>query len=438
LKEVTLMSNIPEIKCTIKKLSHEGRGIAYVNDKITFVENALPNEEVCIQYLKQNSKYNDAIATKIIKANKNRIPAKCIYYNNCGGCSLQHMSSESQLQVKQQALVEMLSNQSVEPESWLKPITGNPWSYRARARLHTAYSAVNDKVSIGFHGKDPNKITNILSCDVMQLNINAMLPSINTLVNQLSIKQHVKQIKITHGDNITALVIKHNNRFSAEDQVKLRQFSESSNTLIYLEKNSRTRLIPSAINENTMEYHLNDYDLTIQFHPNNFSQINHDINQKMIGKSIELLDLKPTDSVLDLFCGIGNFSLPIAQFAKNVTGVEADAESVISARHNAKSNHISNAKFITRNLFANRLDLLNQSKFSKILLDPPRAGAKTIINKIQAWEPERVIYISCNPATLARDSLIMKNAGFTLKTAGIIDMFPHTKHIEAIALFCRH
>ena len=426
-------------KAEIESLSHEGRGIAHVNGKTTFIDNALPGETVEFKYVSTRSKFDEGVAENIITASSERIEPQCEYFGYCGGCSLQHMQAETQLEHKQSVLLEQFEHLgNVKPEKILPPLTGPVWGYRHKARLAVKYVMKKEKVLVGFREKRSPYVADINSCEVLHPAVGKKLDVLQNLIESLSIKNQIPQIEVAVSDNGIALVIRHLSSFTDEDINRLKTFEQGHGFRLYLQPegyDSIHRLV--GMDNNDLFYELPEHDIKIYFQPIDFTQINVEINRKMINFAIEYLQPQPDDNILDLFCGVGNFTLPLAKKAKSVTGVEGAAELIDRAGKNAELNNIDNVDFFVADLAADDMVYeFMKRDYDKLLLDPARTGAKEIISALNMKTIKRIVYVSCNPATLARDAGILVNEkGFKLKKAGIMDMFPHTTHVESIAIF---
>lgn len=430
--------NQEPVTTTIETLSHDGRGITHLNGKTVFVAGGLPGETLQFEYLRQRNSFDEARAVNIIAAGPGRVEPKCAHFGVCGGCSLQHIDLSLQLQSKQQAFKELLWKQArIEPKQWLEPITGPGWGYRRKARLGVKYVAKKNRVLIGFREKQARLITDSQQCEVLAPAIGQHLAAFAALLGDFSNRDKIPQLEISAADNANAVVIRHLAPFNAVDLTALETFARQYDWRIYLQPyglDSVKLLYP--ITDEPLYYQLPRYNLRMEFHPLQFIQINAEVNRAMIDRALELLDCQPQDRILDLFCGIGNFSLPMGRSGATVVGVEGDENTVHQARHNARINNLSQNEFYRANLSETSFtqDWARQP-FDKMLLDPPRSGAHTVIAALPQWRPRRVVYVSCDVATLARDSQLMVLQGYTLTKAGVMDMFPHTQHAEAIALF---
>lgn len=421
----------------IESLSHDGRGVAHINGKALFIEGALPGEQVLFTYIKQRKRYDEAKVEKIIKPSPDRVEPRCAHFNICGGCSLQHLSPAAQIAAKQQVLLDSLKHiGGVEPKAVLAPLTGPSWGYRRRARLGVKFVIKKDKLLIGFREKRSSLLADIEHCEVLHPPVGGLLPALRELIAGLEAYNCIPQIEVAAGDEATALVFRNLAELSNTDLVKLQAFGKQQNMQIHLQPagpESVTLIWPETA---FLSYRLPEFNLELFFSPADFVQINADVNRAMISRVIELLQPGAHERVLDLFCGLGNFTLPLARHAAHVIGVEGEAKLIQRAQDNAQRNGIHNAEFYAADLSQ---DLSGQpwakQRFDKILLDPPRTGALEIIKQLPAFNATRIVYVSCNPATLARDTRALTENGYTLMSAGVMDMFPHTTHVEAIALF---
>lgn len=427
----------------ITGLTHEGRGIAHIDKKPVFIDQGLPGELAEIEITQKNSKYCLAKITTLLKASPQRISPKCQHFSLCGGCQLQHLSNEDQLALKKNNLLEQLKHIGkidINTVEHLPSLTASPWGYRYKARLSVKYVEKKQKLLIGFHEKNGRFIADLTQCEVLHPKIGLNLELLREFILSLSIFKHIPQIEISCDQQHAALIIRHLSDFSENDKNILKNFAKQHDYYIYLQAN-RPDNLEKIYPENTDEYDLlySNNDITYQFYPTDFTQINPAINSQMIQQAITLLALSPEDTALDLFCGLGNFSLALAKYCQHVIGIEGDAQMVKRARHNATLNGLNNTEFFTANLFEpdSQSPWLNKP-ISKILLDPPRSGAFEMLPYIHKLSPKRLVYVSCNPATLARDAGELVNRyGFRVIKLGLMDMFPHTKHIESIMLLTR-
>ena len=440
------------IECEVLRLGHDGRGIAKKQGKTQFVEGALPGETVKAKYISQRAKFDELLTVEVLEASPQRVEPPCRHAGVCGGCSLQYMSVEAQISYKQDVLSEQFKHfGNIEPEQWFEPIVGGSEAYRTKARLGVVYVGKRDEVIIGFREKRNKLITNIEHCMVLDSRVGNKLNDLRGLVASLANRQNIPQIEVATADQCVVLVIRHTASFTAEDLNKLSDFGKAQNFEIYLQPGdaSSVHKIWPENTPNRLHYYLNCHlssssvselkEIDLAFHPSDFTQVNADVNQQMVVRALAWLDIKNTDRVLDLFCGLGNFTIPMAYLAKEVVGIEGNEAMVARGYENAERNALENVSFLVANL---QTDLNSVSKakwakkgFDKILIDPPRSGALDIVNHISKFNAQRIVYVSCNPATLARDAGVLIEKGYCLVSAGVMDMFPHTAHVESIALF---
>ena len=433
---------LPEelVEVTIESLSDEGRGIAHVDERTVFVDQALAGERVRFRYTRLTSKIAEGRAEEILHASSDRVEPRCSVFGRCGGCSLQHMKSRAQIRLKQQTLLKHLNHIGhVEPENVLEPVTAGVWGYRTKARLGVRYVPKKDKVLVGFRERGSSFITETGCCEILHPDVGRIIPELADCIAQLELKRQIPQIEVAVGDNQTVLVFRHLDVMSASDREKLTALARSHGLTIMLQAGSPDELEPLWPRQpESLYYALDDHDLRIEFQPGDFTQVNNDINRQMIKRAIEFLRLDNDDSVLDLFSGLGNFTLPIARQCARVTGVEGSLVMVNKARANARLNGIDNASFHYADLYSDEVKDTQwvKQRYNKILLDPPRSGAAGILDYLKRMKAERIVYVSCHPATLARDAGVLVNElGYKLTHAGVMDMFPHTAHVESLAVF---
>lgn len=428
---------------TIDDMAHDGRGIAHVEGKTVFIHRALPGEEVLFRYCRTRGKFDEGDMLEVIRPSPQRIEPRCAHFGICGGCSLQHLGAEDQIAAKQQRLLDNLKKIGrVEPEAVLPPLTAGSWGYRRKARLGVEYMRRDRVVRVGFRERSSSFLANLMRCEVLHPRIGEHIDELSALVGRLSIKDQIPQIEVAVGDANAALVFRHLADLSEADLDLLRDYGRERQLIIFLQSGGPKtvqRLWPEGEESagTVLSYRLADYDVEMQFRPTDFTQVNAELNQKMIDRAIELLDPQPGERILDLFCGLGNFSLPLARKADHVVGVEGEAGLVTRARENAARNGIDNVEFHATDLNG---DLSAEpwygEGFDKLLLDPPRSGASVVVANPPNPLPRRIVYVSCDPATLARDAgTLVHEQGYRLVSAGVMDMFPHTAHVESIALF---
>jgi 23S rRNA (uracil1939-C5)-methyltransferase len=425
---------------TIESLNHDARGVARVNGKVTFIEGALPGESVRFRYLNRRKSYDNAVLLDVLTPSPDRIAPRCPHFGVCGGCSLQHLDLGAQLAAKQRVLANSLIHiGKVEPETWLAPLAGQGWGYRRRARLGVRLVPKKGGVLVGFRERRRSFVTNLSECPVLDERVSRLLPGLRALIAGLSCPDRVPQIEVAVADNAVALVFRHLVALAPADLEQLSAFGERHGLQVYLQGGGPDSMAPlSPRAPEALYYRLPEQEVTVRFGPADFVQVNREVNRQMVAQALALLDLGPTDRVLDLFCGLGNFTLPVARHCARVLGIEADATAVAAGRGNAALNAIANVEFRAGNLYdeAAPQDPWGEFQFDKLLLDPPRSGAMEALKRLRAPLPRRIVYVSCSPATLARDGGYLVHAlGYRLVTAGVMDMFPHTSHVESMALF---
>lgn len=429
------------IEVSIDSMSHEGRGIAHIDGKTIFISGALLGERVTFNYTSKKTNYDEGHVVSVITPSSDRVPPRCVHFGVCGGCSLQHMSHEAQIAHKQKTIAELIQKETgVAPKQWLAPLISDPWGYRRKARLSVKYVIKKDKVLVGFRERKGRFVADLTECHVLDQSVGSQLEALSTLLMGLEARDTIPQIEVAVGDQATAIILRHLKPLVASDLNALVDFTRKQSWILLLQPDGvdTIHLVEPEGHSPLLNYSLNDYDLSMQFNPSQFIQVNATINNKMLSQAIDLLDLQSTDKVLDLFCGVGNVTLPIARSAAQVVGIEGENAAVEQAKENAKNHLINNCQFYCADLFQSDYnDEWAIVEYDKVVLDPPRAGAKEIIPTLSRWNPTKVVYISCNPATLARDAQLLIQQGYQLDQAGIMDMFSHTQHIEVMALFTK-
>ncbi|MGQ9812038.1 MAG: 23S rRNA (uracil(1939)-C(5))-methyltransferase RlmD [Dissulfurimicrobium sp.] len=422
----------------IESLSHDGRGIARVDGKIVFIEGALPSERVRFKYKKRRASFNEAQTVEVLSPSPERTEPLCPHFGVCGGCSLQHMAHGMQIRIKEQALLEHLRHfGKIEPANVLPPLIGPLWGYRRSARIGVKYVEKKAKVLVGFREKQSGFIADIDSCAVLDSRVGGLISELKVLISGLKAFRTIPQIEVSAGDETAALIFRNLQGLADEDLEALKAFGDMHGIHIYLQPGGPETIVslwPET--QKGLSYRLPEFDIEISFRPGDFIQINGALNRSMVSEAVKSLALTPGDAVLDLFCGLGNFSLPIARVAASVTGVEGSAAMSLRAIANAGLNGIKNAAFYTADLAS---DFSNapwaDKRPDKVLLDPPRSGAINVVRHLTEIRPERIVYVSCNPATLARDiGVLIHTGGYRLKSVRVIDMFPHTSHVEVMAV----
>lgn len=428
----------------IESLTHDGKGIAAIDGKKVFVAGALEGETVRFQRRKRHRNYDEAELLEIIVPSAQRIEPRCEAFGNCGGCSLQHLSGVDQRAIKERALRDNLQRiGQVEPRRWLDPIYDTDkegdWNYRRRARLAVKDVPAKGRVLVGFREAHAPYVCDMHRCEVLAKPVDGLIDSLSELIGKLSIRARLPQIEVAVADNVTTLLFRVLDPLTDADHDLLRAFGHGQGLQIALQSGGPDSVVPLDQNDahQSLYYSLPDFDVDIEFQPTDFVQVNAAVNRIMVAKAIEHLQVSKAHRVLDLYCGIGNFSLPLARVAGSVLAIEGEQMQVSRGRSNASKNGIENCEFRQADLakIEGNEDWLKQD-WDRVLLDPARSGAQEVIANMSSIQASRVVYVSCHPGTLARDAgLLVQEHDYHLEAAGIIDMFPHTGHVESIAVF---
>lgn len=426
---------------TIESLDHEGRGVARVEGKAVFIEGALPGESVEYSVQRQRPRYEVGQLTRVLRASAQRVVPRCPHFGICGGCSMQHLDAHAQTAIKQRVLEDALWHVGkVRPDVIYPTISGPAWGYRQRARLAVRKVPSKGGVRVGFHERRSSYVADITSCAVLPPNLSAMLPAMRELVGRLSIADRLPQIEIAVGEMTTVLVFRNLQALIAADEAQLARFADTWKVQVWLQPggpDSIYRLHPVDAPE--LSYSLPEFGVTLSYRATDFTQVNLAVNRILIRRSLQLLDPQPGERVADLFCGLGNFSLPIARCGADVIGIEGSAALVARAAENASRNALGHrTEFHAVDLFdATEDSMAALGPLDKLLIDPPREGAVAVVKALGGRQsPRRIVYVSCNPATLARDAAVLVHEkGYRLIGAGIANMFPQTSHVESIAMF---
>jgi 23S rRNA (uracil1939-C5)-methyltransferase len=432
-----IVSEVEEV-ATVASLTHEGEGVVR-EGKTAFVAGALPGERIRFRRTRRHRQHDEAELLEVLEPSASRVVPRCVHFGVCGGCALQHLSAEAQLEAKQTELRDNLERVGkVSPREWLAPLCGPVWSYRRRARLGSKFVVKKDRVVVGFRERLAPYVAELQRCEVLAAPLGELIAPLAAMLNGLSIRHRIPQIEAAVADNVVALVLRVLDSPSADDLIRLREFAAAHAVRFYLQTGGLDSVSPlDGAPGEALRYGLPEFDLQLQFTPTDFVQINAQINRALVARAVQLLELTPTSSVLDLYCGIGNFTLALARNSGRAVGVEGDKGLVDRARHNATSNDVRNAEFHVADLarpLEPTLPWLRET-YSHVLLDPPRAGASEVLASISRLSPQRVLYISCHPGSLARDlGLLVHEHGMSLVAAGVLDMFPHTTHVESLAL----
>lgn len=427
----------------IESLDHEGRGVAHVDGKAIFIEGGLPGEVVEYASYRRKPSYEKAQVTRVLRASSQRIEPACPHFGICGGCSMQHLTLSGQAAAKQRVLEDALWHIArLKPEQLFPPIAGTGWGYRLRARFSARFVASKGGALVGFREKHSSYVAVMDSCAVLPPHVSALIPKLKTLIEGMSQPDRMPQIELAVGGAQTVLLLRHLEALTEDDLARLRHFADVQGIIWYLQsKGPETVILFHPVEARMLSYELPDFGLELLFHPTEFTQVNHGVNRMLVRRAMALLKPQAGERIADLFCGLGNFTLPIARLGAKVLGVEGSAALVKRAQENAALNGLeARCEFAVANLFeATEESFAALGVLDKMLIDPPREGAIALVNALPAeGGPRSIVYVSCSPATLARDAAVLVHEkGYRLCGAGIANMFPHTSHLESIALFER-
>ena len=421
---------------SVSGLTSAGEGVVH-SGKTVFVAGALPAETVRFRRTRHHRQHDEAQLLEVLSASPERVSPRCEHFGVCGGCALQHLEPAAQLRAKEGQLREALERVArVAPERWLTPLAGPVWGYRRRARLGVKFVRKKARVLVGFRERAAPYVAELKRCEVLAPAVGALIAPLAECLNGLAIREQLPQIEVAVADNATALVLRVLKAPGPEDLAQLRAFASAHGLRLYLQPAGLDTVAPLDPGAPGLSYRLPHFDITLEFLPTDFIQVNGAINAALIERAVELLACDAQARVLDLFCGLGNFTLPLARRAQAVVGVEGDAALIGRARANARANGIGNAEFHIANLAQPLVDLpWMRATYTHVLLDPPRTGAAEVLPVLTGLGAQRVLYISCHPGSLARDvGALVHEHGMTLEAAGVVDMFPHTAHVESMAL----
>jgi 23S rRNA (uracil1939-C5)-methyltransferase len=422
---------------TVSGLTHEGEGVVH-GGKTVFVAGALPGERIRFRRTRRHRQHDVGALLEVLEPSATRVLPRCPHFGVCGGCALQHLAPAAQLAAKGAELSDTLARVArIAPATWLAPLAGAEWGYRRRARLGAKFVRKKGCVVVGFRERAAPYVAQLGSCDVLAPPAGALIVPLAATLTGLSIREHVPQIEVAVADNGTALVLRVLTRPTPEDLAQLAAFGAAHGVRLYLQPGGLDSVQELGAPAEPLRYALPRFGLELEFAPTDFIQVNGTMNQALVERAVQLLALTPQSAVLDLFCGLGNFTLALARSAGSATGIDGEPALVGRARRNAERNHLTNATFHVADLAqAPAADLTwMRQRYSHVLLDPPRTGAGEVLAAIAALAPQRVLYISCHPGSLARDvGVLVHKHGFTLTAAGVVDMFPHTAHVESLAL----
>jgi 23S rRNA (uracil1939-C5)-methyltransferase len=426
----------------IESLDNEGRGVAHVDGKAIFIDGALPGERVEYSSYRRKPTYEQAQVVRVIRASSQRVTPRCPHFGVCGGCSMQHLEPAAQTAAKQRVLEDALWHLArLKPEMVFPPISGPAWGYRHRARLSVRNVVKKGGVLVGFHERRSSYVAVMNSCVVLPPAVSDLIEPLKALIGSMSRPDRLPQIEVAVGDNQCVLVLRNLEPLTPADEDRLRGFADQHRITWFLQPGGPdTAALFHPPEAPPLEYTLPDFGVALRFRPTDFTQVNHGINRMLVRRAMGLLKPAPGERIADLFCGLGNFTLPIAASGATVVGVEGAKVLVDRARMNAELNGLAaRCEYHVANLFeATPEGFAALGSFDKLLIDPPREGAVEVVKSLGESAPERIIYVSCNPATLARDAAVLVHEkGYALRGAGIASMFPHTSHVESIALFER-
>jgi len=424
----------------VESLDHEGLGVAHVDGKVTFIEGAVTGERVRFARRKSGVSFDVGIVTEVLRPSALRTDPRCAYFGVCGGCAMQHVDAAVQVAAKQRVLEDNLARLGkVVPDRVLPPIVGPAWGYRNRARLSARYVAKKDGVLVGFRERRSTYVADMLSCEVLPPALAALLPALRALFTSMRLRERIPQVEVAVGDAVTVLVLRHLDPLPDDDAAKLRDFADLHGIQWWLQPAGPDSVLPfHPLDAPPLDYSLPEFGVRLRFGPTEFTQVNAAVNAVLVKRAVNMLDPRPGERVADLFCGLGNFSLPIAARGAEVIGMEGSASLVRRATDNAALNGLEErARFVTWDLYADGGGALARlGRIDKLLIDPPRDGAMEICKALGDDGPSRIVYVSCSPATLARNAGVLVNVkGYRLAAAGVVNMFPHTGHVESIACF---
>lgn len=418
----------------IERLAHDGRGIAFFEGRTWFVSGALPGEQVQVQVLAARSKVVEAQVVAIQSSSPERITPECQWVGQCGGCTLQHISHAQQISLKQNNLAEQFNREGVTPLAWAEPLVGSAFAYRRRARIAVRYDVKQKQVQVGFRGLASTAIVEVHNCAVLVKELQPLFAGLTTLFNGFQQPQALGHVELFSGRS-NALLLRHTQALHVDDLQQLRAYCAGHNAQLWLQGVGEPQ--PDQTGQ-TLSYQLPAFALDIAYQPGDFVQVNAQMNEAMIAQALDWLAPQTDECVLDLFCGLGNFALPLAQKVKEVVAVEGVASMLLRANINAVANQLNNVHFYHADLSTSLRDHpWSRQSYAAALLDPPREGALAVVTDLAKMKVARIVYVSCNPATLARDAALLIARGYRLDKVGVLDMFAQTGHSEAMALFVK-
>jgi len=430
-------------EATIESIDHEGVGVAHVDGKVTFIDGGVTGERVTFARRRSRGNFDLGTVTEVLRESPQRVVPRCRYFGICGGCAMQHVDATAQVAAKQRVLEDNLARLGkVRPDQVLPPIVGPLWGYRNRARLSVHYVAKKGGVLVGFHERRSSFVADTWSCEVLPAHVAVLIPALREMFTGMKCRDRVPQIEVAVGEAVTIFVLRHLDPLIEEDVAKLHAFADAHGIQWWLQPKGPETAHPFyPMEAPALGYRLPEFGLALGFRPTEFTQVNAGVNRVLVKRAVDMLDPRPGERVGDLFCGLGNFSLPLATRGATVIGMEGSPGLVQRATENAAANGLADrASFITHDLYTDAEGALKKlGPVDKLLIDPPRDGALDICRALpDSGGPSRIVYVSCSPATLARDAgHLVHVKGYTLEAAGVVNMFPHTGHVESIALFTR-
>ncbi|SFC21022.1 23S rRNA m(5)U-1939 methyltransferase [Massilia yuzhufengensis] len=445
-------TTMQEIFIDIKSLDADARGVGHLDNedgsqgKVIFVEGALPGERVSFETTRKKKNWEAGRMLTLQRASSMRVEPKCVHFGVCGGCSMQHLEPSAQVAMKQRVLEDNLWHLSkLKSEMIMRPMYGPTWDYRYRARLSVRHVPKKGGVLVGFHERGSAFVADIAYCEILPDHVAQLLVPLRELIGAMSLYNQLPQIEVAIGEDVTVLVLRIMAPLTQADEVLVKAFADKWNVQMWLQPKGPDTAYPFYPIGKELYYTLPEFGIRMPFKPTDFTQVNHLINRVLVSKALRLLEVQKTDRVADLFCGLGNFTLPLATRAREVVGIEGSTALTTRALENAQANGLADkTSFSTRNLFeVTKDDLVALGRFDRMLVDPPRDGAMALSQALadlrqthEALMPQRIVYVSCSPSTLARDAgILVHGAGYVLKKAGVCNMFPHTSHVESIAVF---
>ena len=429
-------------EAVIESLDHEGVGVAHVEGKVIFIDGGVTGERVEFERRRSRGNFDLGTVTRVLRESSQRVAPRCRYFGVCGGCAMQHVDASAQVAAKQRVLEDNLERiGKVKPDHILPPILGPAWGYRNRARLSVHYVAKKGGVLVGFHERRSSFVADTMSCEVLPPAVSKLIPELREMFTSMQLRDRIAQLELAVGEDVTVLVVRNLEPIPDGDAAKLRAFADRHGIQFWLQPKGPDTAQPfHPLDAPALDYSLPEFGLRMRFRPTDFTQVNAGVNRVLVKRAVDLLDPQPHERVGDLFCGLGNFSLPLATRAACVVGIEGAPGLVARASENARSNGLeARATFLAHDLYTDAAGALARlGPVDKLLIDPPRDGAMEICKALPEPGPERIVYVSCSPSTLARDAAVLVNVkGYRLAAAGVVNMFPHTGHVESIALFVK-